>query len=161
MAAKNLYEGMFLVDSALAASDWSAVTGTIEKIFQRSDAEIISMKKWDERKLAYPVRGKERGTYILSYFNAEGPKISDIEKDINLSEEIMRALILKTDKMSEEDLARETPDEINLRRAEQAASESSEDAEANDESMDSSEDTDDENEGNEDENDEDVDEDND
>jgi len=106
---KNLYEGMFLVDSALAASDWDKITNKITNFLERYDAKIESLKKWDERRLAYKIKGKSHGTYILTYFRVEGPKIQDIEKDIQLSEDIMRVLILKTDKMSQEDLEKDTP----------------------------------------------------
>ena len=40
---KKLYEAMFLVDSAQAASDWDGITGAIETILKRAEAEIVSM----------------------------------------------------------------------------------------------------------------------
>lgn len=105
----KLYEGMFLVDSALAGSNWDGVNNTIKTILERAGAEIVTMKKWDDRKLAYEIRGKGRGTYILCYFRVDGQKIRDIEKAINLSEQIMRALILSAEKMSPEDIEKDTP----------------------------------------------------
>lgn len=107
--SKNLYEGMFLVDSALAASDWDGVLEIIKSILGRSGAEIVSLSKWDDRKLAYEVNKKGRGTYLLCYFRVEGEKVKDIERDVKLSEKIMRVLILSTEPMSQEDIDRETP----------------------------------------------------
>jgi small subunit ribosomal protein S6 len=106
---KKLYEGMFLVDSALAASDWDGVNANIKTILERSDAEIVSIKKWDERRLAYEINKKLRGTYILCYFKADGRRIREIERNVQLTEKIMRALILSTESMSPEDIERETP----------------------------------------------------
>ena len=65
---KVLYEAMFLVDSAEAASDWEGINQVITGILEKFDAEIVSSRKWDEAKLAYDVNGKGRGTYILCYF---------------------------------------------------------------------------------------------
>ena len=93
---KKLYEAMFLVDSAEAV-DWDAVITTIENILGRAEAEIVSIKKWDERKLAYEINGKTKGTYILCYFRADGKRIQDIERDVQLSERIMRVLILSAE----------------------------------------------------------------
>jgi small subunit ribosomal protein S6 len=90
----KLYEAMFLVDSAEAATDWDGITAVIKNILGKAGAEIVSLRKWDERKLAYEISGKGKGTYILCYFRAEGGKIRDIERDIQLSERIMRVLIL-------------------------------------------------------------------
>lgn len=96
--AKRLYEGMFLVDSAQAAADWEATLSVINNILQRADAEVVSMRKWQDRKLAYDIDHKTRGTYILCYFNASGERIAGIEKDVLLSEKVMRVLILGTEK---------------------------------------------------------------
>jgi small subunit ribosomal protein S6 len=105
----KLYEGLFLVDSADAAADWSAVTGAVEKILSRADAEVVSLHKWDERKLAYDVNGKGRGTYILTYFKCEPGRITAIERDVQLSEQILRVMVLTTEKMSESDISKDTP----------------------------------------------------
>ena len=94
MAAKRLYEGMFLVDSALATADWEGTLAFVENILKRADAEVVVIRKWGERKLAYDIEHKSRGTYILAYFKADGRRIAGIEKDVLLSEKIMRVLIL-------------------------------------------------------------------
>ncbi len=109
---KKLYEGMFLVDSLEATSDWDGITGLIKNMIQRADGDIVTLKKWDDRRLMYPINGKERGTYILCYFKAPGPRITEVEKDVQLSERIMRALILSAEAMSEADINRETPLEV-------------------------------------------------
>jgi small subunit ribosomal protein S6 len=106
---KQLYEGMFLVDVAKASSDWDGVISNITKILEKSGAEIISIKKWDDRKLAYDIKGQSRGVYIISYFKVDGPKIQEIEKNLRLSEQIMRLLILNAELMTQEDIDRETP----------------------------------------------------
>lgn len=107
--SKKLYEGLFLVDSAEAASDWDGINEAIKKIFDRSGAEVLSITKWDERSLAYDIQKKSRGTYILSYFKVDGSKIGGIERDVQLSEKIMRVMILNAEDFSQEDLERETP----------------------------------------------------
>lgn len=107
---KKLYEAMFLVDSA-KATDWDAVVSTLESVLKRADGEIVSMKKWGERKLAYEINGKTKGTYILCYFRGNGKKIQDIEKAVQLSEQIMRVLILSAEGRSQEDIEKETPAE--------------------------------------------------
>lgn len=108
-AVKRLYEGMFLVDSALAAQDWQAILDEVQRILDRAGAEVVSLRKWDERQLCYEVNKKNRGTYILVYFNSETGKIGGIERDVQLSELITRVLVLRTDKMSTEEIEGPTP----------------------------------------------------
>ncbi|MGD2094819.1 MAG: 30S ribosomal protein S6 [Phycisphaerales bacterium] len=109
-AVKNrLYEGMFLIDSALASTDWDGTLATIRTILEKAEAEIVSIRKWDERKLAYEIKGKSRGTYILCYFKADGDRIQGIEKAVTLSEQIMRVLILNAERLTPEDIEKDTP----------------------------------------------------
>ncbi len=106
---KRLYEGMFLVDSSKAGADWDGIVASIRKILEKGGAEIDSIRKWDDRRLAYDIKGKSRGTYILSYFRADGGRIKDIEKAVRLSEKIMRVLILSAERLSPEDIEKDTP----------------------------------------------------
>ena len=108
---KRLYEGMFLVDSGLAAQDWQVVIDEIQRMMTRADADVVSLKKWDERRMTYDIRGKSRGTYILVYFNCDPEKVKGIERDVQLSELLMRVMILRTDKMSPTDIEKATPAE--------------------------------------------------
>jgi small subunit ribosomal protein S6 len=109
MVQKKLYEGMFLVDSAKAASDWDGIHKAIKKILDKAKAEIVSIRKWDDRKLAYDIRGVSRGTYLLCYFRVDSQQIRNIEKAIQLSEKIIRVLVLNTDQMTQEDIDKDTP----------------------------------------------------
>lgn len=130
---KRTYEGMFLVDSGEAAADWQGTIGVIETVLSRSEAEAVTLKKWDERRLTYDINKKNRGTYILTYFDCDPLKISAIERDVQLSEKIMRVMILRTDRMSAEDIAKPTPAmvlENEAARRSEAAAEKAAEAEA-------------------------------
>jgi small subunit ribosomal protein S6 len=105
-AVKRLYEGMFLVDSA-HASDWDAVVKTIKKLLKRSGAEIVTIRNWAERRLAYEIDHKSRGTYVLCFFKADVEKIRNIEKDVQLSEQVMRVLILGTEGRKKDDIEKD------------------------------------------------------
>lgn len=107
--AKRLYEAMFLIDTAIAAAEWQDTLDMITAILEKSGCEVVSLRKWDECKLAYPINKKERGSYILCYFRSDSSKITEIERSINLNEKIMRALILKGEHLTPEDVEKDTP----------------------------------------------------
>lgn len=91
----NTYEGMFLLDSTKVAVDWEGSVQHVHDILAKYNAEIVASRQWDERRLAYPVEGHKKGTYLLTYFKAEGAKLTDITHDCQLSDLILRNLILK------------------------------------------------------------------
>ncbi len=97
------YEAMFLLSQATAA-DLNGAIEHIREIISRGQGEIIAMRKWDERRLAYEIDGQKRGYYVLVYFKAEGPKLAHIERDCNLSEKIMRTLITRCDHLTLEQI---------------------------------------------------------
>ena len=109
VAKNKLYEGMFLIDSSKAGADWDGIISAIRTILEKAGAEIDSIRKWDDRRLAYDIKGKSRGTYILSYFRVDGERIRDIEKSVRLSEKIMRVLILSAERLRPEDIEKDTP----------------------------------------------------
>jgi small subunit ribosomal protein S6 len=109
LETKRVYEALFLVDSALAAAQWDHVLELVQKILDRSQARTISIRKWEERKLAYTMNGKVRGTYILAYFECLSSGIGQIERDVQLSEEIIRVLVVRTDQMSQAEMDKPTP----------------------------------------------------
>jgi len=109
VAKNKLYEGMFLIDSSQAGADWDGIIAAIRTILEKADAEIDSIRKWDERRLAYDIKGKSRGTYILTYFRVDGERIQDIERSVQLSEKIMRVLILSAEQLRPEDIEKDTP----------------------------------------------------
>jgi small subunit ribosomal protein S6 len=94
---------MFLFDPTFA-TDMGKVEQEIARLMERAGAEIIMCNKWDERKLAYEIKGRKRGCYVLVFFRAESDKITGIERDVQLSESILRVLIMRADYMTEEDM---------------------------------------------------------
>jgi ribosomal protein S6 len=100
---------MFLVDSAEASADWDGVNATVKNILEKAGTEIVSIEKWDDRRLAYEIGGKVRGTYILCYFKAGGERLHEIERDVQLSERVIRVLILCAEHMMQEDIEKDTP----------------------------------------------------
>ncbi len=97
------YEAMFLMDPA-AASDWAAAEAEVRRILQRADAKVLGLKKWDERKLAYPIKRNKRGVYGLCFFEAPPEKISGLERDAQLSEQVLRVLVVRKDRLTPEEI---------------------------------------------------------
>jgi small subunit ribosomal protein S6 len=89
-----IYEGMFLLDSARAAKDWEGTKALVDGVLSRYGAKTILSDRWDERKLAYSIKRQKRGTYYLNYFEAEGDAVSQIRRDLTLTDGVLRLLVL-------------------------------------------------------------------
>ena len=102
----KVYEAMFLISQGEAA-DMNSIVEHLNEIFARSNAEVVAMRKWDERRLTYEIDKQRRAVYILCYFRAQTGAIARFERDCTLSERIMRVLVLKADHLSDEEIAAE------------------------------------------------------
>jgi small subunit ribosomal protein S6 len=95
---------MFLLDSTKAAAAWEDTVKHVHDILTKHSSEIVASRQWDERRLAYPINGHKKGTYLLTYFKTEGGRLKDIIADCHLSDMILRELILKVPPKLEEQL---------------------------------------------------------
>jgi len=86
---------MFVLDSAKVAVNWDESVKHVHDILAKHNAEIVASRQWDERRLAYPVEGHKKGTYLLTFFRTAGENLKEIEADCRLSELVLRDLILK------------------------------------------------------------------
>lgn len=110
------YEGMFLLEAGQPSFD--EAVQPVRAILDRNGAEVLHMKKWDERRLAYEIEGRRRGLYVLTYFKAPPEKIAEVEHDVKLSEKVLRVLILSADHVTAERMAEPTPAESEPARRE-------------------------------------------
>ena len=97
---QKLYEAMFLTDAA-KGRELSGLVQHISDLLLRQEAQIEQMEKWGERKLAYGIKGVERGLYVLVFFRSDPARIAELRRLVRLSEEILRVLILQVTKVPE------------------------------------------------------------
>jgi small subunit ribosomal protein S6 len=90
--AANVYECMFLLDTNKVAGDAHAAAKQLHAVLEKNHAEVLASRSWDERRLAYPIKGHKKGLYYLIYFRTEGNNLAPIENDFSL----MRDLVLRT-----------------------------------------------------------------
>lgn len=96
------YEGMFLLDNRQANRDWDRTVEQVKAMLAKHGAQLVWCQKWAERKLAYEIRHHRRATYLLSYFRADKECPKHIYREVELSELVLRALILAVEKIPPE-----------------------------------------------------------
>lgn len=92
----RLYESMVIVDNNKARSDFDGAVNEISEIIAKHEGKVVKAERWDERKLAYPINGHKKGTYVLFHFEAPPVSIKKISNSFRLNTEtIIRAMIVK------------------------------------------------------------------
>jgi len=104
------YESMFLYGPA--GADVEKAIAISRGIIEKHGGQISVIKKWDERKLAYEIGKNKRGTYVVAFFKATGPAVAAVERDVKLSEEVLRVMITRADHLNEQEMAAVEPQPI-------------------------------------------------
>jgi len=95
--ADHVYEGMFILDANRYNRDPEGVSRLIGTIIQDAGGEILVSRLWEERRLAYPIKGHRKGVYWLTYFRLKREKLVEIQRRVQITEEVVRSLLLKVD----------------------------------------------------------------
>ena len=109
----RIYEGMFVLDD-VRSSNWDTVVQGIRGILERRKAEVFTCERWDERRLAYRIRGRDRAVYVLVRFTAPTDAVRALERDCQLDDKVLRVLFtrdLQTEKLAKAGLFPPKPEE--------------------------------------------------
>ena len=91
------YEIMFILSTQLTDEEKQAKVKFVEETLAKSEAAEIKTEVWGERKLAYPIKKKENGYYVLTTFQTDGTRFTEIESKLNINESILKYMIVKND----------------------------------------------------------------
>ena len=75
-----------------------AVEGSIERVQQSIKSrggEIVEVKHWGRRRLAYPIKRHMEGNYVENQVRLDPEQVSGLEAGLRISEEVIRHLIIK------------------------------------------------------------------
>jgi small subunit ribosomal protein S6 len=87
---------MFIFDSNRFARDRGSLPSEVEQMIKSAGGEVLVSRLWEERRLAYPIKGHRKGTYWLIYFRAGGgPTLTGLNREWEVNDGILRQLVLK------------------------------------------------------------------
>jgi len=95
--ALNVYEGMFILDSGRFARDPEGIAAQVDKMVQDAGGEILVSRQWEERRLAYPIKGQRKGLYWLMYFRLDSQNLAELNRQFSLFDANIRNLFIKID----------------------------------------------------------------
>ena len=101
----QIYEGMVLVDNDVVRADWRAAKALVTDTLTKYGATIHSARRWEERALAYPIAGRQRATYYITYFELPGDNSESMRRDLDLNERVLRYLFTAVDELPEGEAA--------------------------------------------------------
>ncbi|HIC88060.1 MAG TPA: 30S ribosomal protein S6 [Anaerolineae bacterium] len=93
----NRYELMYIIRPDVEDEGIDALAERVNGWVVANGGEVIDSVIWGRRKLAYPVRKQLEGTYMLHRFQMPPQGINELERNLRLSEEILRHIVVRED----------------------------------------------------------------
>jgi len=96
----NRYEIMYLISPKIKDEDLNPLTEQLRTLISKHSGEIKKEDDLGKKKLAYPIKNYRHGFYYVMYFDMPGDKISALEKDLKITEDVLRYLIVRHDEQT-------------------------------------------------------------
>ncbi len=93
---------MCLLDNREVRKGWEPLKEAVAGMFTKHGAKVLSNRRWDERRLAYPINGQNRATYLLLYFSTDTQHIPALRRELEFSEPMMRYLITECEEVPQD-----------------------------------------------------------
>jgi small subunit ribosomal protein S6 len=92
------YETIFILRPDLGEAAQKEAIRRFETIARASAGEIIDTEEWGFRELAYHIKGERRGFYVRLDYGGNGATMNEIERNLKLSDSVLRYLSVVVDK---------------------------------------------------------------
>lgn len=95
------YEILFILKPTLTDDEIQAKANFVAEVINKNGGQIASQIDMGTRKLAYKIDKYERGVYKVFYFQAPTNLIEELVRNVRITEDIIRFLIVKYETKSE------------------------------------------------------------
>jgi small subunit ribosomal protein S6 len=109
------YEAIFILDPDLEEEQAQTAIEKVKGIITQTDGEILKVEDWGKRKLAYEVKKKPKGHFILIHFLGSPALLSELERNFRVMDAVIKFQSVRLGERqassSEGPVLEETPEE--------------------------------------------------
>lgn len=92
-----LYEHVFLARQDLAQAQVDALAAIATEIVEKNGGKVVKTETWGLRSLAYKIAKNRKAHFVMLEFNAPGDVVSELERQTQINEDIIRYMTVKVD----------------------------------------------------------------
>jgi small subunit ribosomal protein S6 len=95
--ANRTYEVMYIVDPETPADKLEKLNEAVGKLIEKEGGTVVRMDDGGRRTLAYPIKKKTEGFYILFEIEGSGQEIAELERRMRVNDMIIRYVTVRVD----------------------------------------------------------------
>jgi small subunit ribosomal protein S6 len=96
------YEHVYLARQDLAPAQVEGLTEAFTKIITEHQGQVASSEYWGLRNLAYRIRKNRKAHYVLLNIEAPAAAVQELERQVALSEDVIRYQTIRVDALETE-----------------------------------------------------------
>lgn len=90
-----MYEGLFILDANQWARNREGLPREVEGLIEAAGGQLEVSRLWEERRLAYSIKGHRKGAYWITYFRLATSKVGELTRQCEIKEGILRQLFVR------------------------------------------------------------------
>jgi small subunit ribosomal protein S6 len=91
------YELVYIIDPDVDEEARKALIERFGAMIESNGGTVEKTDEWGKRHLAYPINDKTEGYYVLVNFTAETSVPREIERNLGITESIMKYMVIRVD----------------------------------------------------------------
>jgi len=88
---------MFIVDPTLSDEEIGTIQERLKDLAVSRGAEVKKIAPWERRRLAYQIKGRREGVYVLAELSADPSVVEELERQLSVTESVLRHLAVRLD----------------------------------------------------------------
>lgn len=89
------YEVIVILDPALSEEEVETLVNDISETITRANGKVSEVQKWGRKRLAYEVKKRREGNYVLFRVEADPQVVSNLERNFKISEKVLKYLTVR------------------------------------------------------------------
>ena len=91
------YENVFIARQDISAVQVDGLIENFEKIITNAGGSIAKRENWGLRTMAYKIKKNRKGHYVLLNIDAPAPALHEMERQMQINEDILRYMTIRVD----------------------------------------------------------------
>ena len=108
--ANRTYEVMYIVDPDAGDEAIAKLNDSVDKLIKKEGGTVVRLDDVGRRRLAYPIKKKTEGHYVLFEIDGTGQEIAELERRMRVNDMIIRYITVRVDE------ERRTADRLRAKR---------------------------------------------
>ena len=91
----NKYEMLFILSPSISDEEKDAIINKFSKLIEEKGGKVANVDKWGIKKLAYPIKFKTEGFYVLMNFESTAEVSQYVNRLMLITDNVLRCLIVR------------------------------------------------------------------